>query len=777
MSTSTIKALQDYIFTSKYARWIEGKNRRETWNEAVDRVRDMMLTQYEGKDVEEEINWAYDMMQKKRMLGSQRALQFGGKPAFKKNARIYNCVASYCDRPRFFQEYFWLLLCGCGAGFSVQKHHIAKLPELEFSPSGVVTHTIPDSIEGWSDALGILLTTYLGVATDPRFEEWLGVEVEFDYSEIRPKGAPLSSGTGKAPGPEGLNQSLDKIRDILNLCVKNGQKRLRPIDAFDICMHTADAVLSGGVRRSATIALFSADDMEMAQSKTGNWWTDNPQRSRANISALLVRNQTTKEEFEKLIDCVKQFGEPGFYWSDSPEMVPNPCVEIGFFTYDVVDEKKFNKWKEKHSTEAITCDPEKIGLKSGWQGCNLSTTNCANLRGSTKEEKVAWFMDNVKAATIVGTLQAGFTNLEYLGETSENIFRREALLGVSMTGMMDNYEVVLDPDVQREAASLVKKVNKDIASKIGINLFARGTCLKPEGTGSLILGTLATGIHSHHYVRYLRTVQANVDENVYQYFKSVNPTACEPSLNSATNTDDVIYFPIEVPDGAKTKNQLPAVEMLKLVKSTQQNWVMAGRRKERCVMPFIENNVSNTVTVTEEEWDEVVDFIYKNRKYFTGITLLGTSGDKDYPQAPYCSVYTSRQIAKEYGEAALWTSGLIELAIRAFNGQLYTACLAITNPDYNPSNDFDINMDKSDDLKIAAARKEFVEKSRRFADKYFDSDYQRLTYCLKDVFNYKRWYDLRRTFESVDYTSLVEYEDNTTPEQEISCAGGQCSIV
>ena len=283
MSTSTIKALQDYIFTSKYARWIEDKNRRETWNEAVDRVRDMMLTQYEGKDVEEEINWAYDMMQKKRMLGSQRALQFGGKPAFKKNARIYNCVASYCDRPRFFQEYFWLLLCGCGAGFSVQKHHVAKLPELNFSPKEVVTHTIPDSIEGWSDALGILLTTYLGVATDPKFEEWLNVEVEFDYSEIRPKGAPLSSGTGKAPGPEGLNQSLDKIRDILNRCTHSGQKRLRPIDAFDICMHTADAVLSGGVRRSATIALFSADDMEMAQSKTGSWWTENPQRSRAII--------------------------------------------------------------------------------------------------------------------------------------------------------------------------------------------------------------------------------------------------------------------------------------------------------------------------------------------------------------------------------------------------------------------------------------------------------------------------------------------------------------
>lgn len=787
MTTSTIKVLQDYIFTSKYARWIESEQRRETWGEAVDRVKAMMLTQYEDKGVDDDIEWAYDMMRKKRVLGSQRALQFGGKPAFKKNARIFNCVASNCDRPRFFQEYFWLLLCGCGAGFSVQKHHIAKLPPLQkgiaHKDREIVVYTIPDTIEGWANSVTFLLTTYLD--TDKNFTgffctdkpEYVNYQVEFDYSEIRPKGAPLSSGIGKAPGPEGLRQALEKIRELLDCCWLDCKEKLSPVNAFDICMHIADAVLSGGVRRSATIALFSVDDMEMVTAKTGNWWKENPQRQRANISALLVRNQTTIEQFQSLMDSVKEFGEPGFYWSDSPEMVPNPCCEISFFTYDIINEKKFLKWKKDHLCDPITGDPEKIGLKSGWQGCNLSTTNCANLKGETKEEKTAWFMDNVKAATILGTLQAGFTNLDYLGETSENIFKREALLGVSMTGMMDNYDVVLDPEIQRKAASIVKRVNAALAAKIGINPFARGTCLKPEGTGSLILGTLATGIHSHHYVRYLRTVQANTDEAVYQYFKQFNADACEPSITSANKTDDVVYFPIEVPDGAKTKNQLPALEMLKIVKSTQQNWVMQGKRKERCVMPWIQNNVSNTVTVRDDEWDDVTDYIFKNRKYFTGVTLLGTSGDKDYPQAPYCAVYTSRQIAKEYGEAALWTSGLIELGLTAFNKELYSACLAVLTDDYNPLNDKDLNDGWSNDLWTAAKRKEFVERCHKFANRYFDGDFKKLTYCMKDVFNWKRWHDLNLSFTPVDYTQLKEIEDNTAPEQEVSCSGGACSII
>ncbi len=280
-------------------------------------------------------------------------MQYGGEPIEKKHSRIYNCTVSYCDRIRFFQESFWLLLCGCGVGFSVQKHHIDKLPDFFISrylsneKRPTKTFIIPDSIEGWADALGILLATYM---PHKQYEEWQGYNVEFDYSLIRPKGSLLSSGVGKAPGPEPLIRSLEIIRKLLDRCLINKQERLRSIDAYDIIMHASDAVLSGGVRRSACICLFSPDDEEMATSKTGNWFNENPQRARSNNSALLLRDATSKEQFANLMEHVKQFGEPGFVWSDSTELLVNPCVtkkslintSQGLRTVDELIGKKFN---------------------------------------------------------------------------------------------------------------------------------------------------------------------------------------------------------------------------------------------------------------------------------------------------------------------------------------------------------------------------------------------------------------------------------------------------
>ena len=729
---SALQELQNYTFVSKYARWLEDKKRRETWKEAVERVKNMMHTMYADKNISDEINWAYDIMYKKKVLGSQRGLQFGGDPILKRHAKIYNCTSSYCDRLRFFQECFWLLLCGSGTGFSVQKHHVAKLPTLEHNPPkdhGTV-YVIEDSIEGWADALGVLLSSYFSKPVE-EFKQYKNCHILFDYSNIRPQGSDLSSGVGKAPGFEPLAKGLERIRVLLDRCVANGQKKLRPVDAYDIVMHSSDAVLSGGVRRSASLALFSADDEEMAKAKTGNWYIDNPQRARSNNSALLLKNETTLEEFETLMESVKEFGEPGFIWSESTEMIFNPCVEIGMWPVD-----------------------EESG-ESGWQGCNLSTINCSSV---ADEED---FYERCKAAAIIGTLQAGFTKLDYLGDISCKIFQREALLGVSLTGIMEKHDLVLSEKVLKQGAKIAVETNKAIADKIGINQAARVTCLKPEGTSSSMLGT-SSGIHPHHAKRYIRHVQANILEAPFQHFKNYNPQACEKSSWSANNTDEVIKFPIEVPDGAKLKNQLPAVDMLAVVKETQKNWVNSGKNKSLCTQEYLSHNVSNTVTVKPDEWEEVTKYIYNNRKYFAGISLIPQSGDKDYPQAPFTTVYTSREIVKEYGDAALWCSGLIELGLNSFDNNLWAAC------DY-----VSMNQAKEQDSKEKLL---FVTKMKNFAGKYFNGDIKRLTYCMKDVYNWKLYCDLFSSFKKVDYTQLVETEDNTAGIEEVSCAGGACLI-
>ncbi len=734
----SIKSLMNYTFVSKYARWKSDKKRRETWAEAVTRVKQMMLKKYvtddSSEEIKEEIEWAYDQMLKKRVLGSQRALQFGGDPILKHNARIYNCITSYADRLEFFQECMFLLLCGCGTGFSVQRHHVAKLPRLIKQKSGSKKFTIPDSIEGWSDAIGVLISSYFD--QDGLFPEYNGKSVNFDYSLIRPAGSLLKSSGGKAPGPEPLKNALANIRKILEKSLKNAEfaaKELRgltPVEAYDIVMYSADAVISGGVRRSATICVFSPDDEKMAKAKTGNWFIENPQRGRSNNSALLLRDKTTKEQFSTLMNSVKDFGEPGFVWADSTELIVNPCVEIGMWPVD-----------------------EDTG-KTGWQACNLSTINCAKIK--TEED----FYDACRAASIIGTLQAGFNDFDYLGETSEKIIKREALLGVSMTGIMEQHDICLDPTIQKMGADIVKKTNKDISKKIGVNQAARTTCIKPEGTSSCILGT-SSGIHPHHAKRYIRRVQANKMEPIYNYFKEINPRACEESVWSNNDSDDVVSFCIEVPAGSKTKNKVGAIDLLDYVKSTQRSWVIPGTNKNLCTQPWLVHNVSNTINVKDEEWDEVESYIYKHRKYFCGISLLPITGDKDYPQAPFTTIHLPTEQVSHYGDASLFVSGLIEVALNLWEDNLWAAC--------------DSLLGIGEKIK-GNGKREWAERCKKFADRYFEGDIRRLTYCMKDVYNWKEWVDLNREYVSVDYTNIVEEENNVVPEQEWACSGGVCEI-
>ena len=735
----SIKSLMSYTFVSKYARWIPEKKRRETWSEAVDRVKKMMLDKYvtddSSEDIKAEIEWSYEQMLKKRVLGSQRALQFGGAPIFKHNARIYNCITSFCDRLRFFQECMYLLLFGCGTGFSVKKHHLAKLPRLLRGKTGSKKFVVPDSIEGWSDAVGVLVSSYFD--QDDLFPEYSGKNINFDYSEIRPAGALLKSSGGKAPGPDPLKNALSNIKKILDKALKNADfasKELRgltPIEAYDVIMHSADAVISGGVRRSATICVFSPDDEDMAKAKTGNWFIENPQRGRSNNSALLLRSETTKEQFAELMNSVKDFGEPGFVWADSTELLVNPCVEIGMWPVD-----------------------ETTG-KSGWQACNLSTINCAKIK--TEED----FYDACRAASVIGTLQAGFNSFEYLGEASENIIKRESLLGVSMTGIMEQHDICLDPEVQKYGADVVKKTNKELAKMIGVNQAARTTCIKPEGTSSCILGT-SSGIHPHHAKRYIRRVQANKLEPIYNYFKEKNPRACEESVWSNNDSDDVVAFCVEVPAGSKTKNKVDALELLEYVKSTQKSWVIPGTNKNLCTQPWLVHNVSNTINVKENEWDEVESYIYKNRKFFCGISLLPITGDKDYPQAPFTTIHLPSEQVSYYGDASLFVSGLIEVALNLWEDNLWSAC--------------DSLLGIGEKVK-GNGKKEWADRCKKFADRYFEGDLRRLTYCMKDVYNWKEWVDLNREYVAVDYTNVIEEQNNVKPEQEWACSGGVCEVV
>lgn len=774
----SIKALQDYTFYAKYAKYIPEKQRREMWEETVERVFGMHERKFKSqldsnKEFRDDFNFAKEQVLKRRVLGAQRALQFAGEPIERKNEKIYNCSVSYIDRSRAFQEVMYLLLCGCGVGFSVQKKHVDKLPNISSRFFNQV-YQIPDSIEGWSDAVGILVNSYF-ISHGSEWNEYSGKNIEFDASLIRPEGAPISGGF-KAPGPSGLLKALDKIKSIFENRLSLEENRLHPIDVYDILMHASDAVLSGGLRRSATICLFSKDDEEMIKAKTGDWFIKNPQRGRSNNSALLLKDSTTKEEFSNLMSSVKEFGEPGFVWADSEDILYNPCVEIGMF-------------------------PQDENGNSGVQFCNLCEINAKKVK--SKED----FLQVCRAGAVIGTMQAAYTDFPYLGKVSENIVRKEALLGVSMTGMMDSPDIVFNKEIQQEGAREILKTNKRISSIIGINPCARATCVKPAGSTSCILGT-SSGIHPHHAKRYIRRVQANKMEFPAKYFKSINQIAVEESVWSANKTDYSLSFICEVPQGAIIKNKIGAVELLEYVKTTQQNWVESGTNVDLCVRPFLRHNVSNTITVKPEEWNDVEKYIFDNRKWFAGISLLSFSGDKDFPQSPFTSVNTPKEVVEIYGDASIFASGLIVDGLKAFDDNLWAACdcaLGIgeklvfvecpikpeepikngsTNKEYieklrEHTSNFYSYLYEIELYETFAEKMDWLRRAKQFADRYFDKNIRQMTYCLKDVYNWKVWCDLKREYKEVDWDNIIESEEflvdvNTLGAQ--ACAGGKCEL-
>ncbi len=610
-------AVSNYIHAAKYARHDASLGRREVYAETVARVEAMHLRRFGHlTGMNEEIHSAFDLVRRKRVLPSMRSMQFGGPAIEQINNRMYNCSATLVDRLDAFSEAFYLLLCGCGVGYSIQFEHIDQLPELaRIDRRRVEHHVVEDSSRGWAEALRALIKSY---AT--------GASVEFAYHQIRSEGAPLRTSGGRAPGHVPLKQTIERVRGVLDGAQG---RRLRPLEAHRIMCHAADAVLSGGVRRSAMIALFSPEDSEMMYAKTGDWYARDPWFANANNSVVLVRGAAREESFRRVFRMTREWGEPGFFFVSDRDHATNPCGEILLNPKLVIDDDVERLLRKRVRRGKDMPDVRAGEVYTGWSFCNLCEINAAALMSASD------LLEAARAATVIGTLQAAYTDMPYLGWVSETIAEREALLGIGMTGMMDSPAIALDPVVQRDVALRVVEWNKEIAERIGIRPAARTTSVKPSGTTSLELGCVGSGHHPHHARRYVRRVIANELEAVFQHFREANPHMCVRKPNG----DWVVEFPVEAPLGAIVKGDIGAIQFLEMVRSTRLNWVAPGTARPDST-PGACHNVSTTVQVRAGEWAAVADYMWDHQEDFSGVTLLAETGDKDYAFAPCEAVAT-----------------------------------------------------------------------------------------------------------------------------------------
>lgn len=904
------KEIGDYIFVSKYARTVNGK--KETWDQSVDRVMDMhyrhladdmAIKEGNEKEIDSYLKFAERLYRDQVILGAQRALQYGGDSLLKNHSRNFNCTGSYIDRIEFFQELMHLLLCGAGAGYSVQRVHTEKLPKLKGvdEKSDPVNIVIDDSIEGWAFAVGeVVKVHYLNLPS-----------INFDYSLIRPKGSFISGGF-RAPGPEPLKKCIDKLNKVLR---KIKGRKATPFELHRMACIIADAVISGGVRRSALLCQFDADDEEMLNCKTGNWFSEYPELARANNSAVILPN-TPKETYDKIFESIKEFGEPGLVFLSHKDVVYNPCcftgdmrllTGSGYMKFsDLVssthkkddyyltlinkdgERKRGRVWSVgyKHvirltfdNGRKIECTPDhrfmlqdgsvcfasnligkivkgfdntdskcteifdsgdieevydfeildeghwgvvngliahncEVGMfpkfrnkdgvhESGFSFCNLTEINGARIK--TREQ----FLDACKGAAILGTIQASYTNFKVLSPVSRKIAERDALIGVGITGMCENPEILFDPDLQEEGARVVKETNRRVADLIGINHAARTTVIKPSGNSSQLLGCTSSGIHKFHFKRFIRNIQAANIEQALQHVKEVNPVMVRPSVYNKEG-ESVISFPVELEDNVLTSEDSSALDFLKLVKLTKEHWIEVGTNfdhpfyKEYPEMKDLRMNVSNTCTVRDEEWEEVREYVWKNRDIFSGISFLPKGGDLIYPQAPYTSVLDEKELAERYGAGAILAGGLIVDGLAVFNDDLWLACdvamgrnnhhLTLTDKDIsefilshlkdgkllvevNGVMISDVNAISSHLQSIVDKKVDWVRRFKNFATKYLDGDLSRTEFCLKHVSLFHRWQKLKG-MKHVDWESVSWNEEWADAGSTVAqaCSGGTCEL-
>lgn len=564
--------LSDIVIHNKYARWLPKESRRETYEEIVDRNKEMHLKRF--PHLAESIEFYYQAVYQKLVMPSMRSMQFAGKPIELSPNRMFNCCFMHIDDYRAFSETMFLLLGGTGVGYSVQTHHVEQLPCIR-KPIKTKRYVVPDSVEGWADSVKLLMKAYLMGAPKPRY----------DFSDIRPKGARLITAGGKAPGPEPLKICLIKIEGILES--KQDGEKLTTLECHDIQCHIADAVLAGGIRRSAMISLFDIDDFDMLTCKTGNWFELNPQRGRANNSAVGVRSKLDRRTFDTFFDYVQNSGtgEPGLCLTNNPEWGTNPCAEAS--------------------------------LRAN-QGCNLAEINAALIFDQETLDFAA------TAAGFIGTLQASYTDFHYLRPIWKTVFERDALLGVGITGLASETFLALD---LTQAAKSVLDINAKTAAAIGIRPSARSTLIKPSGTTALALGT-ASGIHDWHSKFYLRRMKLLKNEAMYYYLMSKFPQLIEDDVEKP-HIQAVLTIPIKAPEGAITRHDASPVDLLERVADVYQRWVLPGHRKGDNT-----HSISCTVNVKDNEWATVREWMWENQDSYNCISVFPHYGGT-HKQLPF----------------------------------------------------------------------------------------------------------------------------------------------
>ncbi len=567
------KALSDITIFNKYSKFLPAKGRRENYEEIVTRNKEMHQRKY--PQLAEQIEEVYkDYVVTKRVLPSMRSLQFGGRPIELAHNRIFNCAYMPAEDYHFFPELMFLLLGGTGMGYSVQSHHVNRLPPVT-EPKSRDYHKfqVQDSIVGWADAIKVVAKAFLCGGALPAF----------DYRDIREKGSELVTTGGQAPGPDPLRACVDKLVDLFSGAVG---RSLRPLEVHDAACIIADAVLAGGIRRAAMISLFDLDDEEMITCKSGNWWETHPYRARSNNSAVLIRGEVSCDQFVNLMARVEASGcgEPGVYWNNNRDWGTNPCCEIALEPY---------------------------------QMCNLTEINASLIRNQCDYNGAS------HAAAFIGTLQAGYTDFHYLNPKWRETCERGALLGVSMTGIASKTVTELN---MKEAAKVAKQTNRNVAKDIGIGRAERITTVKPAGTTSLVLGC-SSGIHAWHNDYYIRRMRAGKDEELAQYMMKVAPALVEQDVMVPHQV--VLSFPQKAPDGACVRTE-SIFNLLDRVKKVSMEWVDAGhgRGDNR-------HNVSCTISVKDNEWEELTNWMWINREHYNGISVLPYFGAEAYPQLPF----------------------------------------------------------------------------------------------------------------------------------------------